>query len=114
AGLRAGRIVKVWSSASRMTRKMILSQALLPPFLGPCPGDCSAIRGTGLWMRPRPVKRQVRAEEHEDAAGIAGLIPTRSGSDSFGIERSRSRGIELLQQWESPPRHPRWWPARLE
>jgi len=71
----------------------ILPRDRLDVSLGPCPGDCSAIRGTGLWSRPRPGKRQVRAEEHKDAAGIAGL--TKMNVSLRHRARLRRRGSDV-------------------
>ena len=71
----------------------ILPQDRLDVILGPCPGDCSAIRGTGLWSRPRPGKVQIRAEEHKDAAGIAGL--TKMNVSLRHHTRLRRRGSDV-------------------
>ena len=76
-----------------IARCNILQRDRLDVILVPRPGDCSAIRGTGLWSRPRPGKRQVRAEEHKDAAGIAGL--TKMNVSLRHRARLRRRGSDV-------------------
>jgi hypothetical protein len=67
--------------------------------VGLCPraGDGSTVLGASLWSRSRPGKREVRAEENDDAPGIARLAKVDVGLGHRARLRWRGADVRVGQ-----------------